>query len=174
MPFPNNIYIPSLVLHPKAKFTDLISSASIKYPVISPKLYDCIRRFNHSLIKFHKISVTVQAFKKEAFMISGTTKGFELLDLYRTEIDLLERFKFFKRLDIVSSKELEDTVKNIRYPNTIAITNYEFKCIENIDIFYIANIPGGGAYFLSDRLKQTIIDEECTGIEFEPIDLVKP
>lgn len=172
VPLPENVYIPNLFLDQKAKFTDLISSSSIRYPLVSKKLYDCITSFNHNLIKFYQTKLILKSSEEEIFMISGKTKGFELLDLSRTEIDLLERFKFAERLTFAKVEDLYGTAKSVQYPNTITIRRYKFSNIASQDIFYIENInPSGGAYFVSNNLKEKIINEGCTGIEFEPIEV---
>lgn len=169
VPFPKDVYIPNAILHPKAKFTDLISSAWVKYPLISQKLQACIKDFGHNSMSFFQTKLLKGSLEKEITMICGKTKGFEFLDFQKTEIDLLEKFKFFKRLSFGNVIQLEDAVRNVQYPNTIAISSYEFQNIYNHDIFYIANFPRGGAYFFSERLKQAIIDEGFTGIEFEKV-----
>ncbi len=172
VPLRNDVYIPNFILHNKAKFTDLISSSSIRYALISQKLYDCIVKFNHNSINFYQTKLLVKSVEKQVFMICGKTKGFEFLDLRKTEIDLLERFKFCKRLNLGKVEDIEEAVKTLQYPNTIAIKKYYLSGIGNEDVFYIENIhPGGSAYIFSNRLKEAIVKEKYTGIEFEPIEV---
>ncbi|MCX2573591.1 hypothetical protein [Pedobacter sandarakinus] len=168
IPLPKNIYLPDFFLHHKAKLTDFISHTN-KYPLISRKLYDCMMGFGHTAMEFRKTSLLNRGVRTEVFLISGKTKGFEFLDLSQTEIMLFDGSSYSKVLDIKNENLLEDMIKELNYPNRISIGKYRLKNLENIDIFYIANIPGGGAYFLSDRLKQAVIAQGCTGIEFESI-----
>lgn len=69
-------------------------------------------------------------------MISGMTKGFEFVDLDSSEIDLLERFKFFERLNFIKEEYLENAVKIVQYPKTIAITKCSLKGTGYQDILY--------------------------------------
>lgn len=171
VPLPDNVYIPKLILDQKAKATDLISSSSIRYPLVSQKLKDCISELNCNKVKWWLTKLIVKNSEIDIFMISGITKGFEYLDLDYSEIDLLEKFKFFKRLNFTKVEELENAVKGVQYPNTIAINKCSLKNTDNQDLIYIENVaPSGGVYLFSERLKEKIVQSGCTGIEFEPLE----
>jgi len=171
IPLSEHIYIPNLLMENNAKFTDLISSSVIKYPIISEKIHEIITNFNHNLVNFHKTKVKKKSFEKDVFMISNKTKGFELIDISNAEIHLLEKFKFSKILNFSNFEDLEYATKTVQYPNTIAIMKYSISKNYNQDILYVENIhPEGGAYFFTYRLKEAIKNAGCTGIEFEPIE----
>ena len=61
--------------------------------------------------------------------------------------------------------------KSLEYPKEINLINVHFNPGIDLDYFQLNYINGGHRGIVSERLKTEIEKQQCTGIEFRPIEL---
>jgi hypothetical protein len=82
------------------------------------------------------------------------------------------KINFDERLNISNVLEFDKKIETLEYPNSIFIKNLYFTDEMNYDFLKLRFFENGGSYnFVSQRLKEEIEKQDCTGVEFRPIEL---
>lgn len=176
-------YLLNIVLNSKSKLHDLILDGgpiSLKY-IFSSRLKDIIEEIRITGIQFFQINVIHNLNKYNNYWILNMYQfNQEYIDLSNSII-IHEK----KSDDFDTSYNVEEV--NVKFNNLIEFNNYRQKVIKNEesiqikkigilkdvkeDFFALNFVEGGIGYYVSEKLKMTIEDAGCTGIEFQPIEL---
>lgn len=169
--------IANAVLHPKSNLTDLIDVSDMGFTLkklISGKL--------KSILDAKKATGS-QFFQCSVFKDGIEYKDYWLLYVYKYNIEYIDFSK--SKISVGIRKKEGGTEKKPLHINTLveylkAIETHKEKMeivvIDNLylntnvnDDFFFINTPG--MYVVSEKLKKEIEDANCTGIEFQPIEL---
>ncbi len=182
----NAIIIPKGYLHKRAKLTDLMSDSFLNNQrFVSEKLRKIIERYPCKGIQFADTEViTPKVGKIKANILHPFATDRSYIDMSQTEFQIStvkgeiinERLKLNSMKDfleireahIIESKKYDD----INLHKWISISKLFFK--KNVD-FGICSVfdvlyGGGVGFYVSQKLKDEILNEECTGIIFCEID----
>ncbi|WP_017498178.1 imm11 family protein [Flavobacterium sp. WG21] len=172
------------VLHPKSKHTDLIDITGMGFtlkPLVSSKLKNILENNRKTGLQF---------FKSPVYHQEKIIQDYYILNMYENNNNLIEikkcRVQYHKKSDDYESTYNTNT-EYLTFENfesfssflNIAIRNNEFFFIDklflkdeiNEDFFMLQNVQGSVKYVVSEKLKKEIEEANCTGIEFQPIEL---
>ena len=168
------------VLHPKSKKTDLIEHLGIGFShrlVMSGKLKDIFEAHNNDRFQCFQCPIYHRGNEDKSYWIIHPYKfNQEYIDFNKSDIQIrirdpkggtkLQKIEISSLVDFNSSKEFYKENGSI-----LSVCQIVLK--ENIrdDFFMLRGIEGGLGYFVSERLKKEIEENQCTGIEFQPIGL---
>lgn len=163
----------TFLLKNKAKFTDLISNVYFSRPfTISAKSLDIFQNHLIDNSKSHLIKVKKgnKIFDYYCFYIFGNS--WESLSLENTlfyaekdepETDVPRRY-----VKIDNIEQVNDWAKwNSRYPNLEIEEAIYKKSLKKSDLF----IGTGSSYFVSEKLKNSLLENGVTGFDFEEVHL---
>jgi hypothetical protein len=172
--------VSNLVLFPKAKTTDLLDGGGIGFSlkfVMSAKLKNILEKYSENRFQFFECPIFHKNIEyKEYYIINPYKIDMEFIDYGKSEIFLMKNtFDKEEKLNIFTHDEFVKKKKEIDdrgYPYSIYIDRFIIS--ENIveNFFALENIEGGRGYFVSEKLKQEIEVARCTGIEFQPSELL--
>jgi len=172
------------ILHPKSKLTDLIDAGGVGFtlkPLVSKKLKHILE---------NSIKKGLQFFKSPLIFKENLVNDYFVLNMYENKNNLIDiknsKIKYDKKADDykftfrTETKYLSfDNYEDFNDALNKALSNNEFFYIEKIELkqniqenfFMLKNVEGGVQYIASEKLKKEIEDANCTGIEFQPIEL---
>ena len=117
--FPEDVYIPDSILHPKAKVTDWISSSPINYPIISDKLKVILEKNRTDGIQYCSIYLIVNRQKLKYWLMNGYKNDYKYIYFQRSVINKVgPGFARISTLDIKSAEGLETAIQSIVSPNS--------------------------------------------------------
>ncbi|MBF03752.1 MAG: hypothetical protein CMP76_10700 [Flavobacterium sp.] len=169
------------VLHSNAKLTDLIKTISTGFSFGSMIISD----------KFKSILDDFNCFGIQYFQTYLIYKSKEVNDYWQTHISEIpysyidfENTKFFiknsetrridndKPLEIKNLLDFNNKKDSLEYPFSISINEVQFDKTFKYDYFFLRYFENGGNKgIVSERLKEEIEKQGCTGIEFRPIEM---
>lgn len=172
------------ILHSKSKTTDLISADGIGFtlkPLVSKKLKNILENSKEKGLQFFKSPIIIK---------ENVIDDYFVLNMYQNENNLIDiknsKIRYEKKADdykVTFKTETQNLIfenyENFNDALNEALSNNEFFYIETIklkenineDLFMLKNVEDGVKYVVSDKLKKEIEDADCTGIEFQPIEL---
>lgn len=173
----------NIVLNSKSKLHDLIldgGPVSLKY-IFSSRLKNIIEDIRVTGMQFFQINVIHNLTKYNNYWILNMYEfNQEYIDL-NNSIIIHEK----KSDDFDISFNVEEV--NVKFNDIMEFNNYGQEVIKNQesiqtkklrikdavkeDFFALNYVEGGVGYYVSEKLKMTIEDAGCTGIEFQPIEL---
>ncbi len=167
------------ILYAKSKKTDLIEQLGIGFShrlLMSTKLKDILIDYSKEDAQYFQCSIFHKNIEYENYWIINPYK-------YRQEfIDIDKSFAKWRRIlgigneeSIVKISSLQDfQIKSEELSKSgkyLYFNNFYLKNVSK-DFFLLQRIEGGGiGYFCSEKLKKEIEDTNCTGIEFQPLNL---
>jgi len=181
----NNIYFervnftpitPILILHKKAKITDLISNVnggSGTHLVISEKLKNIIEKYRQAGLQFFRTSIIKDNIEFDNyFSLNMYIGNNEFVDFSKTTIKFrkydAEIINPPEIIKVSSLIEFNALLENRNMFDEISFENIFIK--ENVDQdFFMIKHPLN--FVVSEKLKKEIDDAGCTGIEFQPVEL---
>ena len=171
--------IANAVLVKKAFVTDLISAGIIGFhmkPLISGRLKNIIQATTTNDLQFHNSPIIYNDVEiKDYWILNPFEFGYQELDFSRTKVYMMEHtFNKVKQLPVSSFRDFINERYNIEklgYPYSIMIEKLCFLPSTNLDLIALQCVKGGTKYLVSEKLKQRMEYEECTGIEFQPYEL---
>lgn len=173
--------VANAILYPKAKVTDLISVVSMGFTLkllMSGKLKSIFEKSRKSGLQFFKSDIIHKGdIISDYWILNAYEVDMQFVDYEKSEIVSIkpkldggtylftEEIKTLKEFNI-KKQEAEEFNPGSLYINKIHL-------IENIDqdLFVLLHVEGGAKYVVSEKLKNEIEDEGCTGIEFQPVEL---
>lgn len=160
--------LPELIMHPKAKLTDLISSATTGARLVfSQKLKDLLdSSINISMGELRPIKVLHKKQVALYWIFNPIKYQVDLIDFDRSKIWLLKSGVEVQQQFFINSRDFLDKVGNIHYPEQILIKKLYINELANKDFFTLNYLNDGLGYFVSESLKDKIQNVGCTGIEF--------
>ncbi|MEO6173616.1 MAG: DUF1629 domain-containing protein [Flavobacterium circumlabens] len=180
-----NPIISTPVLHSSSNATDLIDvRGEIGF------LSKILIKSNLKSILEKKRTSGLQFFKSPVIYQEKIIDDYYILNMYETNNDLLDikncRIQYHKKADDYETTYntnneylIFENFENFNSFLNIAITNNEFFFIDKIslkdgikeDFFMLKNVQGGTKYVVSEKLKKEIEEANCTGVEFQPVEL---
>lgn len=171
--------VANAILTNKSKLTDLISAPIIGFHrllLVSDKLKNILEDNRKTGIQFFRSGI----YHKKRFF-----ENYWILNVYEINMEFID----FKNSIIYKTKNVFNNIAELEIKNLkdyINVKNkiekegypigFQIKRIELVDdidqdFFVLNNVNGGVKYVVSEKLKQEIEEEGCTGIEFMPIEL---
>lgn len=172
------------ILHSKSKITDLISADGMGFTLkllISKKLKKILE---------NRKKTGMQFFKSPIIFKESLIEDYFVLNMYQIENNLIDikncKIKYEKKTEdykYTFKTETEYLIFDNNESFNLALhkahDNNEFFFIEKIklkkdiseDFFLLRYVQGGVKYVVSEKLKKEIEEANCTGIEFQPIEL---
>jgi hypothetical protein len=174
-------YLVNMELFKSARILDLLmtSGGISRKLVISTKLKTILEAFNKNDLQFFNISVKkglevytnywvlhVHAYKQNFINYENINVVY-----YKHKADFSKTYESETlNLTLKSIDEFNAHMNNKKPEEISYIEPVQIKkdCTE--DFFCLKNVIGGLGYYVSEKLKNVIEREECTGIEFQPIE----
>jgi hypothetical protein len=169
--FPEDIYIPELFLHAKAKVTDYISSAVFSlHAVISDRLKNIIQPYRKQGLEFGATILLSRGKEIPYWVMNGYEMDYKYIDFSRSVVIKNRVGKKIAELDIQTAGGLEMAIEAMGDgPDRIWIEKMELVNDIADDIFFIDKYPGSN-FYLSEKLKNEIEGAGCTGINFVKVE----
>jgi hypothetical protein len=168
------------ILEKNAKLTDLInancSGFSLKL-LISDNLKNILEKYSENKCQFFKSPVIQNKEIIDKYWITNPYSfNMEFIDFKKSIITARVRKKEGGTEKVfLKINTLDDFLRSIEYywDREEIVTINNILLINNImdDFFILRHVEGGVKYIVSEKLKQEIEDDGCTGIEFQPIEL---
>ena len=171
--------ISNAILSKKAVLTDLINAQVIGFSLrllISSKLKDIIKKYSGEKGQFFKSPVFYKNKEIDEYWIFYPY-FFELNSIDYLDSKILIRKRkpeggtYLEEVKVESEEEFK--VQNLLKKDNeyLFISNLKIKNNFLSDFFFLNNMEGGIRYIVSEKLKQEIEEANCTGIEFQPVEL---
>ncbi|MGH2664398.1 imm11 family protein [Flavobacterium sp.] len=167
------------VLYARSKPTDLISVVGMGFTLkllVSTKLKEILERNRNTGLQFFKAPIIHNEQSIDDYWIlnffekSMEAINYELSDIYITHNSIRK----IEKLELKSYNEFlkaKDNIDKEGYPKGILIEKFKIKGNIHTDFLLLTDVKGGAKYIVSENLKQEIEDANCTGIEFQPVEL---
>ncbi|MDP5201331.1 imm11 family protein [Flavobacterium sp. DG2-3] len=172
------------ILHTKSKVTDLIDAGGVGFtlkPLVSQKFKNILENSKEKGLQF---------FKSPIIFKENLIDDYFVLNMYQNENNLIDiknsKIRYDKKSDDYKFTFKTET-EHLFFDNYEIFSEALHKALDNNELFYIEkiklkeniqedffmlkNVEGGLKYVVSEKLKKEIEDAECTGIEFQPIEL---
>jgi len=166
------------ILHNSSKVTDLIDVVGMGFTrklLISDKLRKILVNLRKSGLQFFVSNVIYKGINLSNYWIMNLYEvNPEFIDFEKSAVFETNLFDKVKQLEIKSVNEFLEVKKEIDkkgYPNGILIDKVIIREQVSYDFFALLNVEGGVKYILSEKAKWEIEEADCTGIEFQPIEL---
>ncbi|WP_343534873.1 DUF1629 domain-containing protein [Pedobacter sp.] len=166
------------ILRKWAKPTDLISAGIIGFHLkllISEKLKNILEAYRVSGMQFFRSPIIANGAELENYWVLNFHKvDMQFLDYQNSEIYVTEHvFNNLEKLDIATYEDFvkeKQKIEDKRYPYGIRIERIKLTDSISEDFFVLLDVEGGVRYVVSEVLKGEIEKNNCTGIEFMPIE----
>jgi hypothetical protein len=167
------------ILFDSSKVTDLVNVVGMGFTkklLASGKLKRLLENHRKSGLQFFNSQIIHKGnYLKDYWILSAYEINMELIDFPNsTVVETINVFNKSIQLDVKSFDEFEKTKKSISLKgNQYGILIEKIKILDevHVDFFVLLNVEGGVKYVVSENLKKKIEDSECTGVEFQPIEL---
>lgn len=172
------------ILHPKSKTTDLISADGMGFtlkPLVSEKLKKILENSKKTGLQFFKSPLIFKEnLIEDYFVLNMYIDQNNLIDIVNCKIRYEKKSADYKFTFKTETEYLIfDDYESFNYALNEASMNNESLFIEKIklkeniseDFFLLRHVWGGAKYVVSEKLKKEIEEANCTGIEFQPIEL---
>lgn len=162
-----DVVLPEPVIHPKAKLSDLLSTTATWRLVMGPKLKDILQKYIlPGQCQFLEMTVHNRSKRYQYWMLNPLRYNMDLINYSASECWLcgIGDTKI-QQLDVSSSKSLEEYEQTVRLPERVTIFNVTLIDNPAVDFIQLRSVPGI-RYLVSEKLKDAIMKEGCTGIAF--------
>ncbi len=170
-------------LHGKAKKSDLISISSMSLSVtlfISIKLYNILSNVQFKGVQFIKSKLITKTGQDEYWIVNPFLSDYSFIDVKKSEFvytDRMGKQEFetivFESVDsfikAYQQNQIDAVQKGFNDHHPLIIKQIAIKEDCAIDFFSISGVNGGIGYFVSEKLKNEIEFNGCTGIVFKQI-----
>ncbi len=173
------------ILHAKSKQTDLINANSAmgfsNKLLVSGKLKKILEGKRNDSMQFFKAPIIQNNLMLEDYWILNFYKfNQEYIDFSNSKILYTKRADDYKSTYNTIKEYIKvENFKQFEIKLSEANAKEEALTIEKLSLssqnifedFFIIKYVFGGLYFVSEKLKKEIEESDCTGIEFQPIEL---
>lgn len=169
------------ILYSNAKQTDFIDTYGnvgfLSGYLISNKFKQLLEQFNCYGIQFFPTHLIQKNKEVNGYWQTHIYDfPYDCIDFVKTEFfsknSETMKVNFQEKLNISNANELSNIIKSLEYPNSLFIKNIFFTDKMNYDFFKLRFFENGGSYgIVSEKFKNEFEKQDCTGIEFRPIEL---
>lgn len=168
------------ILEKKAKLTDLINSTGVGFGLrllISDKLKKLLEKYSINKCQFFESPVIYNNEKLENYWVTHPfTFKIDYVDFNKSQVSVrIQKKEGGTEKNALKINSLDDFNKsnNFHRERNEIVTIEKVFLKENIndDFFMLRFVEGGLRYIVSEKLKKEIEHLNCTGIEFQPIEL---
>jgi hypothetical protein len=165
-----NVYIPQPVVHPDAKLSDLLSTLVTWRLVLSLKLKNILEKHTTpGQCQFLEMTVHYLSSEYKYWVLNVLRYNMELVDFPKSEVWLCGAGDTkIKQIHFDTLSSFEEYSSSLEYPERLIIYKVKLRNEIAVDFFKLSHVYGSG-YYVSEKLKDEIIEEDCTGISFEEI-----
>ena len=162
-----NVTLPEPVLHPDAKLSDLLSTTATWRLVISPRLKVILEKFiKEGQCQILEMKVHYLSKDYQYWMLNPLQFNMELIDFGTSEIWLCGAGNTkIRKLEVNNITDFEKNSHTFLMPERVSITAISFAPDITADFIQLRNAPG--MYYVSETLRNELIQEGCTGISFK-------
>lgn len=167
------------ILYSTSKKTDLIERLGIGFShrlLMSRKLKDILFNYSKDDVQYFQCSIYHKNVEDKNYWIMNPYKfRQEFINFDKSETCLrIRKPEGGTKLipfDVLTLIEFEK--KRELFKKEMSFLNVYTLILENVnkDFFILAGVEGGIGYFVSEKLKNEIENAQCTGIEFQPLDI---
>jgi hypothetical protein len=167
-----DVYMPEPVVHPDAKLSDLLSTVVTWRLVVSTKLKKVLERATMpEQCQFVEMKVHFLSDQFQYWVLNPLHYNMELVDFPASEIWLCGAGDVkIKQISFVDLKTFEEHNNTLSYPERLVIFRVKLTKNTQADFIQLRDVAGAD-YYVSEKLKQEIIGQECTGIKFVEVEL---
>lgn len=168
--FPADIYIPDSLLHAKAKITDYISSAVIQHPIVSDKLKAIFMEYRKEAVEYARTNIITRGKRIPYWIMNGYHRDYKYIDFSQSKVIITRIGVKVSELDIKTASGLEMAIEAMG-DGLDRIVIEKMKLVDEIadDLFFIDKFSAR-IYYVSEKLKNVIESEGCTGIAFKKVE----
>lgn len=174
-----NPIVSNAILNKKSKLTDLINAPIIGFSkklLVSDKLKNILNKYRKTGVQFFLSNIFYKNIRIENYWILNTYEiNMEYIDFNNSVFYETENvFKYTNEIKINSIDEFIKVKNDIEvkgYPYGFIIDRIKLKDNITSDFFTLLHVEGGVKYIVSEKLKNHIERENCTGIEFMPVEM---
>jgi hypothetical protein len=163
------IQYPELVLHSKARLTDLISCVTINLDlVVSEKLRDLLMdgfpgRVDTAPIQVHHKNTAYVYWLIHPYAFDNQLINFTSSEIWREGGGGVK----IKQEHVHSYTEYEQLVRTVKLPERISIIKPVLSNPSHSDFIMLRDVSGGIGYYLSEQKMKELEKKDCTGLRFE-------
>ncbi|ERJ58688.1 imm11 family protein [Sphingobacterium paucimobilis] len=165
-------------LYAKSKINDLlIPGGPIAHQlVISGKLKAILEQYRISGMQFFNVPVIKSDQLYDDFwLLNMYETDMDFIDVKASKVVLTKRnpdgLSYLEEVHFESLAEFMDELTGKDLEGKLRFENLKIKESVQEDFFLVRYVEGGNKYIVSEKLKATIEDSGCTGLEFQPIEL---
>lgn len=160
--------IPSLSLHSQSKRTDFLSSVvNNQILLISEKLFELAKKFNLPCFQSFKTSVESKNNQFDYFFFFIPENSTELIDFEKSTFCIARWNSKIETIEINSFNEFKKEQSKYPKPNSFRVAVEQLVLNEKKIKYDFFRILGPlSSYFISESLRDAIIENGITGMEF--------
>ena len=169
--------VPTLILHRRAKRTDLLSAVGpglIFRLVVSPRMSDTLFQYTHAGIQRLEIPVKLPKGETLAYhLIDGYDCAYEFIDFSRTQfIHSTESGEIQQPIEISSQYELRKLMAASKYNEHILI--HDIHLLDSAPDFFslYCVVKYNASFIISQRIKDALDNAGITGVNYVPLEQV--
>lgn len=167
------------VLHDRSKITDLINVSGMGFTnklLVSEKLKGIFESYRKTGLQFFKSNLIYKGKEIDNYWVLNFFEpDMHFINFNNSKIFLTENiFDKIRELEIKNLKDylnMKEIIEEEGYPKGILIESFTLEDNIDEDFFFLTNVQGGVSYIVSERIKQKMEQENCTGIELMPIEI---
>ena len=167
------------VLHEKSKKTDLINVSGMGFTnrlLVSEKLKNILESYRKTGMQFFESNLIYKNKEIDKYWIVNFFESdMHFLNFNKSKVYLTENiFDKIRELEIKNVNDflnMKEIIEEEGLPKGIFIETFTLEDTIDEDFFFLANVQGGVAYIVSEKIRNNIEQENCTGIEFMPIEI---
>ena len=166
--------VPNPIIKKRAKNTDLLSCSTMGFEfnlIVSAKLAEIIKVGNFYGLEFYEITATKEDRNVELpyVLIHPYAVNDAAIDFSKSIVEIKRFGSINERINVNNLGELVAIGKNLPIGSNILITNLVLNQTQ-YDFFVLRGVDNGGVgWFVSEKLKEAIERDACSGIVFKEI-----
>jgi hypothetical protein len=166
--FLRHILLPEPVVHPDAKISDLLSVVATWRMVMSGKLKKVFEQFAQpDQIQFLPTKVHYIVEQYDYWMLNPMHFNMDAIDFLASETWLCGIGDMpIEKLNLDSIASYQDYRHLVKLPERLVIKKLVLLNEPGADFLQLKDVKAGIQYYVSERFRQQVLNENCTGVKF--------
>lgn len=161
------VYVPSFRLRSKAKLTDVISFPINSDWIVSERFKSTFEAEEIDNVQFIPIYIFKKDEAHQYFLLRALKVCMECIDFSNTTISIMKTtWEEEKRIQVKDLNEFQILVESTRLPQSIKISAFKISEKCNYDFIRLDYTYGVPTFFISERLKEILLQNKITGIRY--------